>query len=85
MRSAGNDSKNWRDVDIQWIGSAPHKPRGAPASRLEISPADETPALPCFDGSWVPNFNNDFNGDGPDIGAPKSGAAPMQFSADAWR
>jgi hypothetical protein len=43
-----------------------------------------TPQSPGFDaGTKLPNFNDGFNGAGPDIGAHEAGTAPMEFGVDA--
>ena len=42
------------------------------------------PGSPGFDaGERIPNFNDDFRGRGPDIGAAEAGAPPMRFGVKA--
>ena len=44
------------------------------------------PASPGFDaGVRIPNFNDDFRGQAPDIGAFEAGSAPMEFGVNAYR
>jgi hypothetical protein len=44
------------------------------------------PSSPGFDaGVRIPNFNDDFRGQAPDIGAFEAGSAPMEFGATAYR
>ncbi|MCX5645434.1 MAG: hypothetical protein NTZ17_12280 [Phycisphaerae bacterium] len=45
-----------------------------------------TPTSPGYDaGLRLPNFNDDYTGKGPDIGAHEAGAPPMEFGIDAYR
>ena len=42
------------------------------------------PESPGFDaGARIPNFNDDFTGAGPDVGAHEAGTPPMQFGINA--
>jgi hypothetical protein len=44
------------------------------------------PGTPGFDaGVPIPNFNDNFNGSAPDVGAHEAGEPPMEFGADAYR
>ena len=54
--------------------------RGAPIlDSLSIGPSS-----PGFDaGEIIPNFNDDFRGKAPDIGAFEAGSPPMEFGVRA--
>jgi hypothetical protein len=44
------------------------------------------PSSPGFDaGAVIPNFNDDFHGKAPDMGAFEAGSAPMEFGVNAYR
>ena len=44
------------------------------------------PFSPGYDaGVVIPNFNDDYNGAAPDIGAHEAGSPPMEFGVDAYR
>ncbi len=71
-------------------GQEKHGPRGAPVFvhgwgiNRNVGVFALSPQSPGFDaGVILPNFNDGFNGAGPDIGAHESGTPPMQFGADA--
>ena len=44
-----------------------------------------TPDSPGFDaGVRIPNFNDDFRGEAPDMGAFEAGSSQMQFGLNAY-
>jgi hypothetical protein len=68
-------------------GQETHGVRGAPvfrnlASQGDFSLASNSPGLDA--GALLPNFNDDFEGKAPDIGAHEAAAPPMQFGVKAY-
>jgi len=44
------------------------------------------PSSPGYDaGVVIPNFNDNYNGDAPDMGAHEAGSPPMEFGVDAYQ
>ena len=63
-------------------GSEPHGIRGEPVYDPENGPDEFTlaPDSPGYDaGVRIPNFNDDFTGKAPDMGAHEAGMPPMRF------
>ena len=63
------------------VYAAGHGPAEAIAGRYQLAPTS-----PGFDaGKPIPNFNDGFTGQAPDIGAHESGAPPMEFGVGAYQ
>ncbi len=56
---------------------------GLKGSRGTFSLAAQSPGLDA--GVTLPNFNDDFQGSAPDIGAHEAGSPPMEFGTEAYR
>jgi hypothetical protein len=64
----------------------PHGVVGVPVYATDSTAGDFSlaPGSPGFDaGMRIPNFNDDFRGEAPDIGAFEAGSAHMQFGVNA--
>lgn len=64
-----------------------HGVTGMPVYATSRPPGDFSlvPGSPGYDaGVWIPNFNDDFRGKAPDMGAFEAGSEPMQFGVNAY-
>ncbi len=60
------------------VAAAPIYASGQPHALAENSPGHDA-------GARLPNFNDDFGGAAPDMGAEELGGAPLEFGVDAYR
>lgn len=71
--------------------SHPHQSHGIkalPIFAVDNGPGEYTlaPGTPGFDaGMILPNFNDNYDGNGPDMGAFEANAPPMEFGVNAFR
>ena len=68
-------------------GAEPNGIEGIP--RYDLNDSDGEFALysssPGYDaGVFIPNFNDDYHGAAPDMGAHEAGSPPMEFGVDAY-
>jgi len=72
----GREKHGTRGEPIYIEGSGMREGRG----QFQLSPKS-----PGYDGGVrLPNFNDDYTGNGPDVGAHEADTPPMQFGADAY-
>ena len=91
----GSDPGGDYDHDL-YNGNLGHARQPAEANGIQGKPIYRTnapdgdfslaPESPGYDaGQRLPNFNDGFQGEGPDIGAHEAGSPPMEFGVDAYR
>jgi len=100
IHSGGSSSTNDFDYDLYngWLKvGTDQEPNGIYGVPIYIrsSGYDSTAKIGIFElsssslgydaGEVIPNFNDNYNGAAPDIGAHEAGSPPMEFGVDAYR
>jgi len=69
-------------------GAEPHGIKGTPIYAVKNGTNEFclSPGSPGHgQGQMLPGFNDDYSGNGPDVGAHETGTPPFQFGVDAYR
>jgi len=94
ISNQNQNSTNDLDYDLfngninAYPGAEPNGIMGVPIYDLNNSDGEFAldPSSPGYDaGVVIPNFNDNYNGAAPDIGAYEAGSPPMEFGVDAYQ